>query len=324
MSAVERIVVEARDADQRLDRWLRRRVPGLTQGRIEKLLRTGQIRLDGKRADAKARVFAGHEIRLPPNLDAPAPPPARAAVPERDAAFLRGLVIHEDDDVIALDKPAGLAVQGGTGTTRHLDAMLDALAKDGERPRLVHRLDRDTSGVLVLGRSARAAAKLAEAFRGRDTRKVYWALVAGVPRPTSGRIDMALAKVGGAAGERVAAAAEEGQRAITRYATVDHAGDRAAWLALMPVTGRTHQLRVHCAEALGTPIVGDAKYGGARAILPAEGVARRLHLHARALSIPHPAGGRLELRAKLPPHMRASWKFLGFDAGSDADLELFA
>ena len=180
MSA-ETVAIRAEDADQRLDRWLRRRYPGLSQGRIEKLLRTGQIRLDGKRVEARERVYAGQEVRLPPHLDAPAPPQARAAVDERDAAFIRRLVIHEDADVIALDKPAGLAVQGGTGTTRHVDGMLDALAAGGERPRLVHRLDRDTSGILLLGRNARAAAKLAEAFRGKEARKVYWALVAGVP-----------------------------------------------------------------------------------------------------------------------------------------------
>ena len=322
MSA-ETVAIRAEDADQRLDRWLRRRYPGLSQGRIEKLLRTGQIRLDGKRVEARERVYAGQEVRLPPHLDAPAPPQARAAVDERDAAFIRRLVIHEDADVIALDKPAGLAVQGGTGTTRHVDGMLDALAVGGERPRLVHRLDRDTSGILLLGRNARAAAKLAEAFRGKEARKVYWALVAGVPHPLRGRIDLALAKVAGAGGERVAASAEQGQRAITLYATVDHAADRAAWLALMPVTGRTHQLRVHCVEALGTPVVGDAKYGGDRAVIPGDGVARQLHLHARALSIPHPAGDRLTLRAKLPPHMRASWKFLGFDPSADADFALF-
>ncbi len=324
MSAVERIVVEAKDADQRLDRWLRKRFPGLTQGRIEKLLRTGQIRLDGKRADAKIRVYAGHEVRLPPNFDAPPPPPARAAVPEKDAEFVRGLVIHEDPDVLVLDKPAGLAVQGGSGTPRHIDGMLDALALDGERPRLVHRLDRDTSGVLVLGRNPRAAAKLAEAFRGKATRKLYWALVAGAPTPPEGRIDLALAKVAGSAGERVAADAEEGLRAITDYATVDAALDRVAWLAMAPITGRTHQLRVHAATALGTPIVGDAKYGGARAAPPAGTPLRPLlHLHARAIDLPHPEGGRLRVQANLPPHMAEAWAFFGFEEADGDALNLF-
>jgi 23S rRNA pseudouridine955/2504/2580 synthase len=254
MSGVETVAVQAEEADQRLDRWLRRRFPGLTQGRIEKLLRKGEIRLDGKRADGKTRIFAGQMVRLPPNIekavvvhkDGPAP------VSEADARFVRSLVIHEDADVIAINKPAGLAVQGGTGQGRHLDGMLGAfLGKDGERPRLVHRLDLDTSGVLVLGRNVRATAFLAEAFRGRSVRKTYWALVAGVPRPAKGRIDMALAKSGGPGGERVARDDDEGKRAVTLYATVDSALERCAWLAMRPVTGRTHQLRVHAAEALG-------------------------------------------------------------------------
>ena len=322
MSGVETVTVQAEDADQRLDRWLRRRFPGLTQGRIEKLLRKGEIRLDGKRADGKTRVFAGQTIRLPPNIekaivvhkDGPAP------VSEADARFARSLVIHEDADVIALNKPPGLAVQGGTGQGRHLDGMLGAfIGKDGERPRLVHRLDLDTSGVLVLGRNVRATAFLAEAFRGRSVRKTYWALVAGVPRPAKGRIDMALAKSGGPGGERVARDDEEGKRAVTLYVTVDSALERCAWLAMRPVTGRTHQLRVHAAAALGTPIVGDFKYGGDRATLATDAIKPQLHLHARALDVPHPAGGRLKLVAPLPPHMRDSWKFFGFDLETDTD-----
>lgn len=322
MSGVETVAVQAEEADQRLDRWLRRRFPGLTQGRIEKLLRKGEIRLDGKRADGKTRIFAGQMVRLPPNIekavvvhkDGPAP------VSEADARFVRSLVIHEDADVIAINKPAGLAVQGGTGQGRHLDGMLGAfLGKDGERPRLVHRLDLDTSGVLVLGRNVRATAFLAEAFRGRSVRKTYWALVAGVPRPAKGRIDMALAKSGGPGGERVARDDDEGKRAVTLYATVDSALERCAWLAMRPVTGRTHQLRVHAAEALGTPIVGDMKYGGDRALLATDAVKPQLHLHARALDVPHPAGGRLKLVAPLPPHMRESWKFFGFDLETDTD-----
>jgi 23S rRNA pseudouridine955/2504/2580 synthase len=201
--------------------------------------------------------------------------------------------------------------------------MLGALAgPDGERPRLVHRLDLDTSGVLVLGRNVRATALLAEAFRGRAARKTYWALVAGVPKVARGRIDMALAKSGGPGGERVAQDDEDGTRAVTLYATVDHALDRCAWLAMRPVTGRTHQLRVHAAAALGTPIVGDVKYGGAKAILATDAIARQLHLHARAIDLPHPAGGRLRVAAPLPAHMRATWKFFGFDLDADTDALL--
>ena len=236
----------------------------------------------------------------------------------RDIAVLERTVLHLDDDVIVIDKPAGLAVQGGTNTERHLDAMLDALRFGAEeRPRLVHRLDRDTSGVLVLARSAAAAAKLAAAFRNKATRKIYWAAVVGLPKPRRGRIDQALAKLPGRAGERVAPD-DEGKRAVTYYRTVAHAGDKLAWLALEPVTGRTHQLRAHCL-ALGTPILGDGKYGGAAAHPAGVPNARKLHLHARALSLPHPAGGTLVVTAPLPPHMKESWAFFGFDPSEERD-----
>jgi len=326
MSAVSTETVRAEDADQRLDRWLRRRFPGLTQGRIEKLLRKGEIRLDGRRAESKTRVTTGQSIRLPPHIDAQPEPRAAEGptVSEFDARFVRSLVLHADDDVLVLDKPPGLAVQGGTGQgARHLDAMLPALAgPGGDRPRLVHRLDQETSGVLVLGRNVRSTALLAAAFRGRAVRKTYWALVVGVPELARGRIDMPLAKTGGPGGERVAQDDEEGKRAVTLYAVVDQALDRCAWLAMRPVTGRTHQLRVHAALGLRTPIVGDTKYGGAGALLQTDAVARQLHLHARAIDLPHPAGGRLRVTAPLPAHMRATWDFFGFDREADTEALL--
>jgi 23S rRNA pseudouridine955/2504/2580 synthase len=231
---------------------------------------------------------------------------------ERDTAFIRSLVIYKDDDVIALNKPAGLAVQGGTKTSRHIDAMLDALRFGAkERPRLVHRLDRDTSGVLLLARGAQAAARLGKAFQGRQVRKIYWALVAGTPAVEKGRIDLPLGKRPGAKGERMAAD-REGKKAATLYSVLESAGHAAAWLALWPLTGRTHQLRVHCA-AIGHPILGDGKYGGEAAFLPAEGVPKQLHLHARELVLPHPSGrGELRIAADLPPHMAQSWKLFGF------------
>jgi len=324
MSGVQTLTVADDEADLRLDRWFRRRFPTLGHGRLEKLLRTGQVRVDGKRARANLRLAAGQTVRVPPGADTPAPegPAPRKApvVTAADADFVRSLVIHRDADVIALNKPAGLAVQGGTGTHRHLDGMLDALRFDAiERPRLVHRLDRDTSGVLLLGRSAKAAAKLAAAFRGKTARKLYWALVVGVPKPAQGKIDLALAKAGGPGGERMARDDEAGQRAITLYATVDAAADRAAWLVMWPLTGRTHQLRVHAAEGLGTPIVGDGKYGGQAAFLTGS-VSRKLHLHARAIALPHPSGkGDLQVKAKLPPHMRETWELFGFDPEADID-----
>lgn len=313
--------VAADEAGLRLDRWFKRHYPALSHGRLERLLRTGQVRVGGARAKAGTRLAAGDEVRVPP-LEAPAaavPAKTRPPVAEADAAALRAAVLYRDRDVIAIDKPPGLAVQGGSKTRRHLDAMLDALRFDAaERPRLVHRLDKDTSGVLLLARTAAAATALTAAFRRRETRKIYWALVAGIPRPRAGRIDLALDKQRGDGGERVVAAVETGQRAITDFATLDTAGTRVAWLALRPLTGRTHQLRAHCA-ALGTPILGDGKYGG-RDAFPEAGLARKLHLHAREIAIARPGGrGLLRVTAPLPPHMRESWAFLGFDPSRDED-----
>ena len=309
------VAVAAGDGDIRLDRWFKRHFPTLTHGHLQKLLRTGQVRLDGKRAQASDRVQPGQTVRVPPlgNL-APARAPASAAAPSpEEAKELQAAVLYRDADLIALNKPAGLAVQGGSGVDRHLDALLDALRFDApERPRLVHRLDRDTSGVLVLARSARAAAELAAAFRAKITRKIYWAIVVGLPKPREGKIDLPLAKLQGRLGERVMPDEDDGKPAITRYQVVSHAGDKLAWLALMPITGRTHQLRAHCV-ALGTPILGDGKYGG-KASRP-EGVPapRKLHLHARMLILPRPDGSVLRLTAPLPEHMKATWRFLGFE-----------
>jgi 23S rRNA pseudouridine955/2504/2580 synthase len=325
VSRVQTLEVGADEAELRLDRWFKRRFPGLGHGKLEKLLRTGQVRLDGKRARAADRVTPGQIVRVPP-LDeaatsAPAGPAPAAKPRQRDIDAVLGSVIYQDDEVIALDKPPGLAVQGGTRTDRHLDMMLDELRFGAaERPRLVHRLDKDTSGVLVLARSAAAAAKLTAAFREKSTKKVYWAVTVGVPKPRQGRIDMALGKVAGAAGERVAADPDEGKRAVTLYRVAENAAAKAAYVVLSPVTGRTHQLRVHMA-ALDTPILGDGKYGAAKAHLAGVPGGRLLHLHARALAIPHPKGGVLTLIAPLPLHMRRTFEFFGFteDKGSPFD-----
>jgi 23S rRNA pseudouridine955/2504/2580 synthase len=308
---VETRTVTPADADTRLDRWFRRHFPQLTQGALQKMLRTGQVRVNGQRVDANTRLAAGQSVRIPPLPEGPSPTPAAPrAVSEEDARALTRMILYRDDSVIALDKPQGLPVQGGPGIRKHLDGMLDALAEGGEKPRLVHRLDRDTSGVLLLARTASAAAKLASAFRGRDAEKTYWAVVVGEPDPREGRIDLPLAKQGSARGERVAGDAK-GVRAVTDYRVLDAAKRRAAWLELRPLTGRTHQLRVHCAEALRCPILGDGKYGGAAAHL--EGLPGTLHLHARALAIPHPEGGRLEVTAPLPAHLQEAFAFFGFE-----------
>ena len=332
MTAVRAMIVGADEADLRLDRWFKRHFPTLGHAHLSRLLRTGQIRVDGGRVKASHRLSVGSAIRVPP-LGEPANGPEVAAVKKApptppDAAFdeARSWVIHRDDSIIVINKPAGLAVQGGSEVTHHLDALLDGLRFGAaERPKLVHRLDRDTSGVMVLARSAAVARRLTEAFREREPRKVYWALVVGVPQPYSGKIDAPIAKRPGGGGEKMALVelSEGGQRATTYYRMIDSAGKRVAWLALYPKTGRTHQLRVHCAEVLQTPILGDGKYGGAAAYLPLEGIARRVHLHSAAIELPDPADktGRRVLRftAPLPEHMASTFKLLGFDLRIERD-----
>jgi len=329
-SGVQHLTVTGDEAELRLDRWFRRRFPALGHGRLEKLLRTGQVRVDGRRAKAGLRLAPGQTVRVPPlaagaKMSAPAEPPA--PVPRHEAAALQNRVLYRDDWLIVLDKPAGLAVQGGSGLGRHLDALSEALRFGADdKPRLVHRLDKDTSGCLVLARTALAARHLTAAFRGQEARKTYWAAVAGVPMPRQGRVDQALAKRRGAdsgGGEKVAPAADDGRPAVTLYRVVQSAGQKAAWLALRPLTGRTHQLRVHCA-ALGHPILGDAKYGGRAALAPLAGPSPRLHLHAREIAIPHPADGTtLRVSAPLPAHMAETWARLGFDpARGEALAEL--
>jgi 23S rRNA pseudouridine955/2504/2580 synthase len=316
MTGVQNIVIVDAEAEQRLDRWFKRHFPQVGHGRLEKLLRTGQIRVDGKRASAGDRLTSGQSVRIPPLDLTPEAAGSERQVSARDTAELRRMVIHQDDDVIVLNKPAGLAVQGGPGTLRHIDGMLDALRFDApDRPKLVHRLDRDTSGVLVLARNAKAAAFLAAAFKSRDSHKTYWAAVAGVPSPRDGRIDLPLAKAGGRGRERVAVGGDEAQPAVTLYETIEHAWPRAAWLKLTPITGRTHQLRVHCAE-LGTPILGDGKYGGSDVFLQGADIAPQVHLHARRLVMPHPKGGTLDVTAEMPPHMVKTWAYFGFELGS--------
>ncbi len=309
MTGVETREVAPDDGDVRLDRWFRRHFPALGHVQLQKLLRTGQVRVDGGRAKASQRLAAGQRVRVPPlPTVAPRPEPRRAPA-STEAERLKARVLHRDATMIVIDKPAGLAVQGGTNQTTHLDAMLDALRFDAkERPRLVHRLDRDTSGVLVLARTAAAARELGALFKSRAVTKVYWAVVVGVPRPSEGKIDLPLAKRPARGGERVAVDEDEGKRAVTHYRVLDAAGKQVALVELEPRTGRTHQLRAHMA-ALGTPILGDGKYGGRAAFLPGAELAKRLHLHARSITLPD---GRT-VTAPLPPHMRESLKDLGLE-----------
>lgn len=330
MNAVVMRKVELADADMRIDRWFKRHYPDVGHGRLEKLLRTGQVRVNGGRVKASDRLLVGDEVRVPPLGEAPKPAPDAGPKPVSPRALeigetLKKAILHRDADVLVINKPAGLAVQGGSGLDdAHLDAALDSLTFEAaERPRLVHRLDKDTSGVLVLARNRQAAAALTKAFRARDAAKTYWALVMGMPKPMRGRIDLALAKEGPAGHEKMRTVQrddedEDSKRAVTFYTVVEQAAGKVSWLAMRPLTGRTHQLRAHAAF-LGTPIVGDGKYGGAEAFLTG-GISRKLHLHARAIDIAHPAGGRLKVEAPLPPHMAESFRLLGFEASQGRDV----
>ncbi|MGF1463206.1 MAG: RluA family pseudouridine synthase [Maricaulaceae bacterium] len=312
MTGVQQIRVKAGEADSRLDRWFKRRFPHLSHGQLEKLLRKGQIRVDGGRAKANTRLEAGQTVRVPPLDDAPERADRSGPTPA-DAALIRSLVIHQDDAVIALNKPPGLAAQGGSKITRHVDGLLDALAKDGERPRLAHRLDKDTSGVLLLGRTANATAALARAFQSRRAEKTYWAVVLGAPRPGQGTIKGFMKKgtEGRAEKERMIAAehGDEGaQYAKSRFSVISEAGRRASWVALRPESGRTHQLRFHMAE-IGYPIAGDRKYVCDRPpLLEVKG----LMLHARSIALDHPNGGRLTVNAPLSKPMAGVFDALGF------------
>ncbi len=321
MAEVKLITVGAAEDGIRLDRWLRRRWPHLGQTQIHKLARSGQIRVDGGRAKADTRLDAGAMIRVPPLPEGP-PPQAREGISDRDARFARSLVLWEDDEVLILNKPAGLAVQGGTKTSHHIDRLLGAWGEGMDRPRLTHRLDRDTSGVLILGKSPDAAARLSGGFARRRAHKTYWALVEGHPRPGEGTIELPLAKVGVDDRERMVPSDMKDPRAkpaVTDYVTVSRAGSRVAWLALSPQTGRTHQLRAHLL-AIGHPILGDPKYN-TPASLELSG-SLKLQLHARRLTIPHPSGGLIDIEAPISPEMKAGFTRFGF-AASEAPKDPF-
>ena len=321
MNEVRTLFVDSGEDGVRLDRWFKRRWPHLNHVQLQKLTRSGQIRVDGARAKPETRLTAGAQVRVPPLPDAP-PPRDKDSLDPREIAFAKSLVLFEDAEVLVLNKPSGLAVQGGTKTSKHIDRLLSAWGEGLARPRLVHRLDRDTSGVLILGKTPGAAAKLAGAFAKRSARKTYWAIVEGFPKPGEGTIDLSLAKHGVGDREMVMPAQlhdPKAERAETEYVTVSRAGPRAAWMALRPYTGRTHQLRVHML-ALGHPILGDSKYHTAASQELSQGL--KLQLHARRLTIAHPTRGELVLEAPLSPEMRAGFARFGFDE-QEADPEPF-
>jgi 23S rRNA pseudouridine955/2504/2580 synthase len=314
---VQTVTVSGDESGMRLDRFFEARFPGLSFSHIQRIIRKGEVRVNGKRAQPKDRLASGQAVRVPPlKLEAPKPR-ADASDDQKNRAFLKSITMHEDADVLVLNKPMGLAVQGGSGTVRHIDGMLDALrSRDGQRPRLVHRLDKDTAGCLLVAKTRFAAAALAQTFRSRSARKIYWALVVGAPRPKQGRISTFLAKEEREEESfmRIAKHGEEGaSHAVTYYAVVETAGQKLSWLSLKPVTGRTHQLRAHMAH-IGHPIIGDPKYFSKENWELPGGLQNRLHLLARRIAVPHPRGGAIDITAPLPPHMQQSWSLLGFDA----------
>ena len=310
---VKMITVDEKDDNIRVDRWFARHYPELKNGQLQRLIRGKNIRVNGAKTSADTRLHTGDILRVPP-MDVSEKSNLPRRLSKADIEFMQSLVIHKDDDVIVLNKPSGIAVQGGSGQARHIDGMLDALRfEKDEKPRLVHRLDKDTSGILLLGRSANAAAKLAEAFASREAKKVYWALVYGKPKLLSGKIDAPLAKMSGEkGGEQMRVDFENGQKAQTLYHVVDSLAKKVSWLEMMPLSGRTHQLRVHCLT-LNTPIVGDGKYMDKTRENMGLQDENKLHLHARAIKIPHPRKGTLEIFAKIPQHIKNSFEFLGFD-----------
>lgn len=319
MTEVKRHVVSTDEAGMRLDRWFKLHFPQVTFAYLNKLTRTGQVRVGAARVKTSTRLAAEQEIRVPPlafdkrpadTLKADVKPLSR-----EERRLFGSMILHEDQDIYVLNKPSGFAVQGGSKTHQHLDGLLMGLAVElGERPLLVHRLDRDTSGVIVIAKRRAVASALGKLFATRAVKKVYWAAAKGVPKPAQGRIDVALIKAKGPEGDRVRPSGEgeeeDEQRAVTNYSVIDKASNIIAWVSLKPVTGRQHQLRAHMAH-IGTPILGDEKYGG-NSDMP-EGVSKRLHLHARRIVFPHPRGGTVDVSAPLPQHMLDTWEMFGFD-----------
>ena len=326
-SKVRHIEVAEDDDGQRLDRWLKKYVPEIPYVLAQKLMRKGQVRVDSKRARPDTRLKTGQDIRIPPvakNTGKKREAGADKTKPKlspQDIDYIKSLVIFEDADIIALNKPPGLATQGGTNIKRHVDGLLDGLTnKKGVRPRLVHRLDKDTSGVLLLARSAVAAKEMGRIFKSREIKKIYFALTVGVPETREGIIKAPLVKAGGAGKEKMCIDDKDGKMAITEYKVLEFAMNKAAFMAFWPRTGRTHQIRAHAALVLECPILGDGKYGGPAAMLEGLKTERRVHLHAARVICPHPfQKGKLDISAPLPPELRKSWKSLGFESSHKQD-----
>jgi len=322
MKEVRTLYVDNGEDGVRVDRWFKRRWPHLNHIQLNKLFRSGQVRVDGSRVKADTKLAAGSQVRVPPLPDAP-DPDAKQELSKRDIAFAKSLVLYEDEEVLALNKPAGLAVQGGTKTTHHIDKLLSAWGEGVNRPKLVHRLDRDTSGVLLLGKTPAAAARLSGSFAKRKAQKTYWAIVQGNPHPVEGVIELHLAKRGVGDRELVVPAEpkdQDAQPAETEYVSISRAGPRVTFMALRPHTGRTHQLRAHM-KAIGHPILGDPKYSDEKSPQLSEGL--KLQLHARSVMLPHPSVGMLFIEAPISPELKAGFAKFGFSE-DEADQDPFA
>lgn len=310
--------VSASESDVRLDRWFKRHFPSVSHGTIEKLLRKKNIRVNGLKATSNQRLQPGDEIRIPP-MDAPSPiSKSTKTLSKSDAQFIQSLVLYKDEEVIVLNKPAGLAVQGGTKTTRHVDGLLDGLRFDcAERPKLVHRLDKETSGVLMVARTVQAAAKYTKLFKTKEIQKVYWTLVAGCPKIKEGKIDAPLMKKSSASGEKMSVDFEKGDKAISLYQVVDHLANKVSWLQMAPLTGRTHQLRVHCADVLKTPILGDDKYGKRSTLM--QNIPHQMYLHAHSITWTNEQGKTKTVVASLPDYFETAFHEFGFDKKQPVD-----
>lgn len=321
---IENKEVSMAEDGQRIDRWLKKHFPDIGFGQMQKMLRTGQVRIDGKRAKPDTKLAAGQTVRIPPQLGNPdVKPPVPKKISDEDAAFIQSLVLYKDDHIIALNKPSGMATQGGSKVKRHIDGLLEGLCFDGDKPKLVHRLDRDTSGVLLLARTVKAAALLGKMFQGRSVRKYYWAITMPAPEHDEATINAPIAKIEGRGGERMMIVDEnhpEAKPAQTCYAVMERAGKKAAWVAFWPRTGRTHQIRVHAA-LMKAPLLGDYKYRESTDERDVIGVPDRLHLHARRIKLPHPVqqGKMLDITAPLPDDMRETWAYFGFDPEDTRD-----
>lgn len=303
--AVKLVKVKEQDDGMRLNRWFLKYYPDLPLSRLQKLLRTKQIKVDGKKVEASLKLQAGWEIRIPPLEDKPQEK-NKDFVSDKNAELIQSMVIYKDNNIIVLNKPSGLAVQGGTNTFHHIDAWLPALKYEKEEaPKLVHRIDKDTSGLLVLARDRKNAEILTKAFREHNLQKTYLALVRGCPKKMSGEIKAPLEKIG-----EKSVVASEGKKALTDYKVLDNVGDKFALIEAKPLTGRTHQIRAHL-EYIGTPIVGDDKYFG-EVKEKVSDITDKLYLHSYKIDLSSIYKG-MKIKAELPKHFTEALETLGLE-----------